>query len=155
MKNFLLILSAALLLHAPRVSADLFTNAVIIEALIDGPSELRVKNGAIYWINGDNAKPGLHAGAHEATYINGQAWHPVWRNKQSRGADKSSSHEVNLDPKRVEFELLAVGGTRGATGIEKRDPIQVNPAGDELSIVIPDSQSGARWYKFALKPKAK
>jgi hypothetical protein len=55
----------------------------------------------------------------------------------------------------VEFELLAVGGPRGASGIEKRDAIQVKQINDELSIVIPDSQMGARWYKFALKKKAR
>jgi hypothetical protein len=46
-----------------------------------------------------------------------------------------------------------VGMTRDGSDIEKRDEIRTSMAGDEFSIIIPDSQSGSRWYRFELIQK--
>jgi len=43
-----------------------------------------------------------------------------------------------------------VGFARDSAGIETRDQIQITRKGDELSIVIADSQTGSRWYRFEL-----
>ena len=140
----------------PAENSDaLPANALVIEAFIDGPSELRVRKDGLYWINFDNAKPGKHDNANYPTYINGKAWQPGWKNaRKARGADKSSVHATSSnDPGKLELKLLAVTLARGQTGIEKRDEIKVSVVDQELSIIIPDGQSGARWYKFALIPK--
>jgi len=131
-------------------------NALIIEALIDGPSELRVKKDGVYWINGENAKPGRHARANEATYINNKPWLPVWKKHTTeRGADKSNAHVISpsLDPSKLDLKLIAVTLQRGGAGIDNRDPIKLNMVDQELSILIPDGQSGAHWYKLALIPR--
>lgn len=124
----------------------------VIETLIDGPSELRVKKDGIYWINGGNAKPGRHDGQEEPTYVNGKSWRPNWReSEKDRGVDRSATKSVDgIDPAKTEFKLVMVGFARDSVGIEKRDQIQITRKGDELSIVIPDSQSGSRWYRFEL-----
>lgn len=124
----------------------------VIETLIDGPSELRVKKDGIYWINGGNAKPGRHDGQEEPTYVNGKSWRPNWReSEKDRGVDRSASKSLDgVDPAKTEFKLVMVGFARDSVGIEKRDQIQITRKGDELSIVIPDSQSGSRWYRFEL-----
>ena len=155
MKTFLLILAAALSLPFGReLRAQTATDEVIIEALIDGNSELRVKKNGIYWINTEDAKPGKHSGANFPTYVNGKGWHPVWGNpRKERGQDKSSLHSMVLDPDKMEFKLLSVSAARGVSGIEKRDDVKVSKAGEELSIFIPDTQSGARWYRFSLQKK--
>jgi hypothetical protein len=54
-------------------------SAIVIEALIDGQSELRVTKDSLYWIHtGASAKPGRHEKANEPTYVNGKPWMPVW-----------------------------------------------------------------------------
>jgi tetratricopeptide (TPR) repeat protein len=128
---------------------------LIIEALIDGPSELRVQKEGIYWINEANAKPGRHNGAKEPTYVNEVAWQPVWDDPADRGTDKSKPYPLaqRLDPGRLELKLLSVSSKRGDAGIEQRDPIKAKGVGSDFSVTIPDTLSGARWYKFALVPK--
>ena len=155
MKTLLSILAATLCLQsAQTLRAQAATDEVIVEALIDGNSELRAKKNGIYWINAEDAKPGKHGGANFPTYVNGQPWHPVWANaRKERGHDKSSLHSMVLEPDKMEFTLLTVSAARGGTGIEKRDEVKVTQAGEELSVFIPDTQSGARWYKFALRKK--
>lgn len=127
-------------------------NSVVIEALIDGPAELRVKKDGIYWINGGNAKPGRHEGQEEPTYVDDKSWRPNWKYpKQDRGVDRTATKSVEgIDPQKIDFKLLNVTVSRKGIGIEKRDPIQVNMIDEELSILIPDSQGGSRWYRFAL-----
>jgi hypothetical protein len=155
MKTILLFLFVALCLPSTRsLHAQTPTNEIVVEAFIDGNSELRVKKTGIYWINAEDAKPGKHGGANFPTYINGQPWQPVWgKPRQERGQDKTSLHSLMLEPDKMEFTLLTVTATRGGSGIEKRDEIKVGMVGDELSIFIPDTQSGARWYKFSLRKK--
>jgi len=127
----------------------------MIEVLIDGPSELRVKKDGIYWINGENAKPGRHEGQEEPTYVNGKSWRPNWKNsRQDRGVDRTATKSLDgIDPAKLTFNLRMVGMTRDATGIEKRDEIRTAMAGEELSIIIPDGQTGSRWYRFELIQK--
>lgn len=148
--------AAPVAVAAPNKPDTLPGNAVIIEAFIDGPSELRVRKDGIYWINFDNAKPGKHDNEHYPTYVNGKPWQPGWKEpRKSRGADRTAVHGVvfGVNPEKLDFKLLAVTLSRDLTGIEKRDEIKVTVADKELSILIPDSQSGSRWYKFALYPK--
>lgn len=130
-------------------------DSVVIEALIDGPSELRVKKNGLYWINGGNAKPGRHFGQELATYVDGKPWRPNWKEPgKDRGIDRSTTKSVEgVDPQKIEFKLLNVTPERGEPGIISRDPIQVRKIEDELSITIPDTQGGSMWYRFALVKK--
>jgi hypothetical protein len=125
---------------------------LVVEAHIDGPSEFRVKKGAVYWINGPNAKPGRHEGKDLPTYLNGKEWKPVWQiPDKDRGRDTCAEEPVSgIEPSSFRFKLIAVGETREATGIEKRDEIEVASKDGEIAIRIPDSQGGSRWYKFEL-----
>lgn len=130
---------------------------IVIEALIDGPSELRIKPDGIYWRNLANAKPGKHEGQDAPTYINGREWKPVWTTPDDeRGADFSEVETLKgVEPLKLRFKLLAVTSTRGFTGMDKRDEVVVHQVGDELAILIPDSQKGSRWYKFELVPRGR
>lgn len=142
---------------ATQIKAEtLPAGSILIEALIDGQSELRIKKDAVYWLqHGNPAKPGRHHG-NEPTYVNEKPWMPVWKkHNEGRGPDKSNTHTLSppVDPSNLELKLITVTLARGATGIDPRDPIKVTSAGDELSILIPDGKPGSRWYKFALVPK--
>lgn len=130
-------------------------NSVVIESLIDGATELRVKKDGIYWISGPAAKPGRHLGQEFPTYVDGKSWRPVWKEpRKERGTDRSATKSVaGLDPHKIEFKLLNVTLNQGGHGIEKRDPILLGIVEEELSIIIPDSQGGSRWYRFALIKK--
>ncbi len=155
MKTFLLILAVALCFPTHHMlRAETTPDEIVIEALIDGNSELRVKKTGIYWINAEDSKPGRHGGGNLPTYINGQPWHPVWGiPRKEKGYDKSSQHGMMSEPEKLEFALLSVTAIRGGTGIDKRDEIKVTTVDGDLSIFIPDTQTGARWYKFALRKK--
>jgi lipoprotein NlpI len=144
-------IAAGALAPAPGLPAG----GLIIEALIDGPSELRVQKEGIYWINESNAKPGRHNGVKEPTYVNDVPWQPEWDDPGDRGTDKSKPYHLaqRLDPGRLELNLISVSSKRGESGIEQRDPIKTKGLGSDLSVYIPDTLSGARWYKFALVPK--
>jgi hypothetical protein len=139
----------------PASIPGLPAKSLIIEALIDGPSELRVQKEDLYWINEANAKPGRHNGINEPTYVNEVAWQPEWENPADRGDDKSKPYHLpeRVDPGRFDFKLISVSTKRGDPGIEQRDPIKAKGVGSDFSVSIPDKLSGARWYKFALVPK--
>ena len=66
---------------------------IIVEALIDGPSELRVTTRGLYWINHRNAKPGLHEKHNDPTYVDGREWKPVWGNPRRNARQR---HEPDL-----------------------------------------------------------
>ncbi|WP_146850614.1 hypothetical protein [Brevifollis gellanilyticus] len=145
----------ALLLTSAVHAADKGPQTFVIEALIDGPSELRVKKNGIYWVNGPNAKPGRHNGQEFPTFVDGKPWRPNWKESRGdRGNDKSATRSVDrIDPTKIEFKLVMVSFKRDGTGIEKRDAIKAALAGEEYSIEIPDLQSGSRWYRFELIQK--
>jgi hypothetical protein len=140
---------------APPSTPGLPAKSLIIEALIDGPSELRVQKEDLYWINEANAKPGRHNGAKEPTYVNDVAWQPEWENPADRGNDKSKPYHLpeRIDPGRLDLKLISVSAKRGESGVEQRDPIKAKGVGSDYSVYVPDKLSGARWYKFALVPK--
>ena len=145
----------ALLVTSAVHSADKGPQTFVIEALIDGPSELRLKKNGIYWVNGPNAKPGRHQGQEYPTYVNGKPWRPNWKESRAeRGVDKSATRSLDgIDPTKIEFKLVMVSFKREGTGIEKRDAVKAALAGEEYSIEIPDLQSGSRWYRFELVQK--
>lgn len=149
-----LCLFAMLLALASSAFAVLQEEGVVIEALVDGPSTLHIRPGSIYWVNGENAKPGRWGLHNEPTFVNGTAWTPHWGAPNAvRGKDKSQSHQIPLDTADLDFELLAVTNERGGTGIEKRTPVETTHEKGEFVVIIPDPESGAKWYKFVLRKK--
>lgn len=125
---------------------------LIVEALIDGSTELRVTDEGIYWaILGGVAKPGRHEGQDEPTYVNGSSWRPRYEeNRQDRGTDSSAVYRVPLFPEMMKFELLMVGTARDSNGVERRSPISERRTDKEYTLVIPDNEGGSRWYKIRL-----
>lgn len=142
------------IMHTPVFAqASGTAGRIIVEAQVDGPATLHVTRRGIYWVNGNNAKPGLHKATKESTWIDGKPWNPVWDDGgKPRGAAKSDVYALPLDPSRLQFQLLAIGNVRGATGIQKRTAAVVKMEGDELTILIPDPERDSRWYAFALVP---
>lgn len=153
--RILTLVCPALLLASAIHAADKGPQTFVIEALIDGPSELRVKKDGIYWVNGPNANPGRHNGQEFPTFVDGKPWRPNWKESRGdRGNDKSATRSVDgIDPTKIAFKLVMVSFKRDGTGIEKRDAIKAALAGEEYSIEIPDLQSGSRWYRFELIQK--
>jgi len=125
---------------------------VIVQALIDGSTELRITAEGIYWaILGGVAKPGRHQGADEPTYVNGSAWRPRYEeNRQDRGTDTSAVYRMPLFPEMMKFELLAVGPEKDSNGVERRSPISERRSDKDYVLTIPDNDGGSRWYKIRL-----
>jgi len=127
---------------------------LIIDAFVDGPSTLHLTPDGLYWTNGTHEKPGKWHGANEATYVNGVAWNPVWGRPQSNsGPDKSQLYPLKLNSVDVNFHLVAVTQERGEPGKEKRTPPIAKRDGVEFIVIIPDPESGPRWYRFSLKKR--
>lgn len=126
---------------------------VTVEALVDGPSALHVTPTSIYWVNGENAKPGRWLMQNEPTYINGKPWKPKWQlPKMSREDDISDKYAILVGTTNLELELISVTKKRKETGIEERTPITLREEDNEMVITIPDPEPEARWYKFILRP---
>jgi hypothetical protein len=131
-------------------------NEIIVEALIDGGSELHLTPGGLYWKQmGGAAKPGRHAANNLPTYVNHKPWAPQWGNPGKKGGpDQSALLPLKLGRGHYSIETLAVGGGDDDStpdqiqGIEKRDPVTIEYRDGEQIIFIRDSQIGARWYRI-------
>lgn len=135
-------------------SAESGQEGITIQAYVDGPSELHVKTGGVYWTNHDNAKVGRLDGADEPTFINGKVWTLRWGHpKNDRGDDKTGIYGLTLPGLEFDFKLLSVGKKKEDMGIESRSAIELRRQGDEFIVRIPDREPGARWYKFVVTPK--
>jgi hypothetical protein len=155
-KPTLLILgAAALVFNSPVHSHAAGVTELIVEALIDGQSEFHVRPETVWWEAGKVAKPGMWSGQDVPTYINGAEWKPRWKGKETNGPDKSAPYSIGLKTTDLEFELLSVTAQRGATGIDKRTPPTAKVEGGHFVVRIPDPEPGGRWYKFAIRKKAK
>jgi hypothetical protein len=156
-KRFIAILMAfacGSMLQAQFPSDSPAPQSLTIQAYVDGPSELHVKVDGIYWINGENAKPGLHDGAKFPTYVNGEAWFPLWhKQRKDRGVDQSFLHVISSPSLDFDCKLISVGTTKEYTGIVPRTPIQAEVEAGEYVVHIPDPEPGAMWYKFVLTPR--
>lgn len=125
-----------------------------IQAYVDGPSTLHVTPTSLYWVNGDNAKPGRQDGQNYPTYVNGEEWLPQWRNgREARGSDQSAPFPVKLGTVDLDFELVAVGDRREDTGIHERTPVNFRKDRSEYRVLIPDPENGAQWYTFVLRKR--
>lgn len=121
-----------------------------IESYVDGPSSLFVRRDGIYWVNGNNAKPGL---GKRPTYVNGAEWMPKWGVPgQERGFDRSDVFPVSLGTLEVSVELVSNMKERDVEAVDpSRSPIKVQKRANEIEVVIPDPESGQRWYKLVLR----
>lgn len=142
----------------PRLEAqmdlDTPSGPITIQALVDGPSELHVKAEGIYWVNMEHAKPGRHDGERYPTYVNGEAWTPLWhKERQDRGDDTSFTHVIPSSRLNYDMKLISVGRSKEDTGIIPRTPIEVRNTDTEYIVLIPDPEPGAMWYKFVLTPR--
>jgi hypothetical protein len=126
---------------------------IVVEALIDGDSELWVTPSGLYWkcMGKDMAKPGRHKDKYEPTYVNNKRWMPEWgRPQESRGADQSKPLPLPIGNVNFKFELQAVGKEKGAQGIDDRDPVVAKMQGVAFVVHISDAQMDPRWYRFRL-----
>ncbi len=141
--------------HVRLLAIEAQKNFLLIEALIDGKTELHVSAEGIYWVSKGFAKPGRHLGRNEPTWVNGMKWMPKWGNpEQERGRDSTDLFPISLGSLDLyDFELLAVGSQKGAEGIEKRDPIRIERIDRKVIIIIPDRQPDSKWYRFRLNKK--
>lgn len=122
-----------------------------VEALIDGGSELHVTKEGIYWmVPGGEAKPGLHQGSNEATYVNGTRWKPQWRIKGDRGPDTSEVYPIKTTSPKLASETVQVSKERFGKN-ENRTPVVTSIKDDHFVVTIRDPEGGSRWYKLRIK----
>jgi hypothetical protein len=122
-----------------------------VEALIDGNSELHITREGLYWmVPGGMAKPGLHEGAKESTYINGSRWKPKWRVEGERGPDTSDIYPFPINSLKLVVETENVAQKRSGKN-ENRSPITTKMKGETFVVTIPDPEGGSRWYKLRIK----
>lgn len=125
---------------------------LVVEALIDGNSELHITPRGIYWLQlHGGAKPGRHNGANEPTFINGRPWMPLWQNpKRERDEDRSALLPLPMGRLDFDVQVLAIGQRRGEPGVESRDPVTIRAEHLEQVVSIPDTQFDARWYRVRI-----
>jgi hypothetical protein len=117
-----------------------------VDARVDGPSTLFIRRDGLYWVNGNNGKPG-------PVYVDGRRWDPRWtKPDQGRGQDRSEAYRIPILPStNLKITLVGVRKERTDEGIDQRTPIDIKSLGSEIRILIPDPEAGTRWYKFIFK----
>ncbi len=127
------------------------TDTVLIEALIDGVSELVVSPTGISWRNYRWAKPGRHNGRNEPTWVNGKAWKPKWkRPRVERGSDVTQELPLAIGKTSYKLEVLSIGRSRKARGTQNRGPIKARQRGKNFVVAINDAAGSSAWYRFRL-----
>lgn len=122
-----------------------------VEALIDGSSELHVTREGILWmVVGAAAKPGLHGGGNEGTYVNGTRWKPKWALKGDRGPDSSDVFPLKTTAPRLVSETLQVTKERFGKPLNGVTPVVTKVKDDHFVVTIPDPEMGSRWYKLRI-----
>jgi hypothetical protein len=138
-------------LSKPSAAALSGVTTLVVEALVDGHSHLHIRRDGIYWEQGKPAKPGRHQGKNAPTYVNGQEWYPKWAKPGAGGPDKSERYGLRMaGDRQYTVEVLSIGPERDTNRKDKRDEIQVSTKNGEGVIHFPDTQAGARWYKFKI-----
>ncbi len=153
MKMLKVLLLVAVVWMPGVVRAQLGISEIVIDAFVDGPSTLHLTPEGVYWTNGNNKKPGRWGGTDFPTYVNGAEWKPAWSNPKESGPDKSGLYAIKLGTVDVNYNLISVRQERGQNGKDKRTPITAKKEGAEFIVIIPDPESGPRWYKFALRKR--
>lgn len=131
-------------------------DSILIEALIDGDSELHLIPGGVYWkqLAVSSTKPGRHEGHNEPTYVNGRAWMPVWQKPdEERGADQSELFRLPIEDIDFDFKVIAIGDRRGQRVIHDRTKPSFRTEGMEQVLLIPDPEAGSQWYTILLSRK--
>jgi hypothetical protein len=133
----------------PRAAAAV--EVILVEAEVDGRTELWLTPTGLFWRCMGVAKVGQHGQTMLPTYVNGAVWMPEWgKPQEARGHDACKPYPLPIGRTDFTLQALAIGKTRDVTGIENRDPVRVRTEGQALVISIPDEQSGARWYRLRL-----
>ena len=125
----------------------------VIEALIDGDSELHITQEGIYWKqHGTNAsKPGRFHRRNEPTYVNGKPWMPTWgKPKEESGDDRTAILPLPIGELRFGFEIIAIGDRPRMPGIQQRSPVTIQNEQGEQVLSIPDKEAGSKWYTIRL-----
>jgi hypothetical protein len=127
------------------------TESVLVEALIDGSSELHIIPTGIYWVENGVAKPGMHDKIKYPTFVNGREWWPKWgKPAESRGDDTSQPLQLPIGSGELNYEIVSITEKRGEKGIADRDAVTLKKTADECVLSIPDGQIGAMWYVVRL-----
>jgi len=136
----------------PAKGASSAVQSITVSALIDGDSELHVSSRGLYWrhVSDQSAKPGLMSGRSEPTYLNGIGWIPRWGQPGDQAVDQSSPMLLPIVDIHFTLQMVSIGAQLESSGIENRDSVNAEVRNGELIVSIPDSQPGARWYRFRL-----
>lgn len=122
-----------------------------VEALIDGNTELHVTKDGIQWVvPSGEAKPGLHDGSKEGTYVNGARWKPKWKNEGESGPDTSDVYPLKTTAPKLISETILVSKERFGKH-EERTPVATSVKDGDFVVTIRDPEGGSRWYKLRIK----
>ena len=55
-----------------------------------------------------------------------------------------------IDDIHFTLQMVSIGAQLESSGIENRDSVNAEVRNGELVVSMPDSQPGARWYRFRL-----
>jgi hypothetical protein len=113
---------------------------IVVQALIDGSSELHVTRSGLYWKHLTYSKPGRNGGKREPTRVNGRDWQPQWVNESGDGADRSEVFPIAVGT----LDLQVKPDPRN------RNPVSGRRAGDEFVVLFDDPQPGDVWYQVEL-----
>jgi hypothetical protein len=136
------------------------SGALTVQALIDGRSQLVVREDSVYWHHLDFAAPGrwldpeTQTAHDEPTYLNGGAWYPLWPDQPDRenrdcGCDSSSAGGNPPLAQQSQTAEVSIEQGRGQVAI-----VQQPEAGNDFTLIVEfddNPQGGAYWYEVTLQ----
>lgn len=152
--------------HPPIVAEHLFDStdpwskpveSIVIEALVDGKSDLIVLPDGLAWRHHSWNKPGELEDKRRFVLVNGRKWYPQWSRTEptEASADVSEMYPLRIGPVAHDTHVLSIQEERGGKHVPERGKVKGVQNEDTeglLVVTIDDAKSGPAWYRLLLTP---
>ena len=142
-------------LYSPDDPYSREMDEIVVEALIDGRSNLHVAPEGLYWEHQAWDKPGARDERGKYVVVNGSKWYPQWdhTSPETGHPDKSDIYPLKLGPGIWELRLMSIIDGDGGRANPGRGEIKLEPEVESATVEINDGPNGPGLYRFRLRKR--
>ncbi len=123
---------------------------VLIEARVDGRSDLHLDGDGIYWEHHSGTAPGESDAKGKFVLIDGRKWYPQWEGDPQRTPVESEYFPLRLGSAAWSVAVLSVHETAGAAHVSGRGTAKIRHENDESVVTFSDTKPGSAVYRVLL-----